>query len=77
MAEKTKKNPFLRDRFARMNDFLEKIAASKDHSLNKIVGEFGLKYGLRSQTVLAYVEQLQQAGKLKVNYSEDTVEIVE
>lgn len=76
MAEDLKKNPFVRERVERMNELFEKIKEKKNQSLSMIIGAFAFKYGLRDKTVIAYLSQLQQAGKINFDRYADTVEVV-
>ncbi|MBA7696411.1 hypothetical protein ES703_105058 [subsurface metagenome] len=76
MAENLKKNPYVRERVERMNELFEKIKEDTKKPLSTIIGAFAFKYGLRNKTVMAYLSQLQQAGKIKFDRFADTVEAI-
>jgi len=65
------------DRLERIDELLEYIRTEKSTKVSRILGIFGLKYGLREDTLLSYLRQLESAGKIKLSLPSDTAEIVE
>jgi len=58
---------FAKEKKERQVQLLKFVAESKNAELNRVIGKFSFQWGLRSSTVKKYLEELENAGLIKIS----------
>jgi len=76
-SKNVRKNPFIIGRVERIEAILKFIEKKNPAVLSEVLGVFGIKYGITEKTILAYLRQLEGAGKVILDRIDNKVSIPE